>query len=255
MKKQFRLFLVLFTLCCLGVSSAQTVDEIIDKHLVALGGKEKLKSVQSIKMNIKGQAQGFEFPIEMLSKKNGSVKSTTTIQNIKMIQAYDGNSQMGWFTNPMMGDKKPQKMNEEQMTQMREQGEKMQSDLIDYKENGGIAEYLGKEDMDGEEVYLVRLTKKNGGITYYYIDVLTNLILKEKTKTKLKDKESEMETYYSNYQTVNGITSAGSIETMNAGVLAFQINVEKVEYNVSIDDKEFIMPDPTTNANEQNKEK
>ena len=191
MKKRICFVLALFTIVAGSFCSAQTVDEIIDKHLAALGGKEKLKSVQSIKLNIKGQAQGFEFPIEMLSKKNGSIKSTTTIQNMKMIQAYDGNSQMGWFTNPMMGEKKPQKMNEEQMKQMREQGEKMQSDLIDYKENGGVAEYLGKEDMDGEEVYLVRLTKKNGSITYYYIDVITNLILKEKTKTRSKDKEWE----------------------------------------------------------------
>lgn len=254
MKKVF--FSFIFCLLSFALINAQTVDEIIDKHIVALGGKEKLRTVSSVRMNIKGQAQGFEFPVEMISKKNGSVKTTTTIQNMKMVQAYDANAGQGWFVNPMMGDKKAQKMNEEQVKQVQEQGGKMESDLLDYKEKGHTAEYLGKEDMDGEEVYLVRLTKKNGNITYYYIDVLTHLILKEKTKAKMKDKEFETETYYSNYQTVDGITSPGSIENMSGGMLAFQINVEKIEYNIAIDDKEFIMPDPNAaNSPEQNKEK
>jgi len=109
--------------------------------------------------------------------------------------------------------------------------------------------------VDGEEVYLVKLTKKDGTIIYYYIDVLTNLTLKEKTKTKMKDKETESETWYSNYQTVDGITSPGTIETMSGGVLAFQINVEKVEYNVELDDSLFKMPETPSANQEQNKEK
>lgn len=238
-----------------GFAKAQTVDEIIDKHINALGGKEKLKSVSSMRMSIKAQAQGFEFPTEMISKKSGSVKTTTTIQNMKMVQCYDASAKAGWFVNPMMGDKKAQKMNEDQVQQMQNQGGKMESDLLDYKEKGHIAEYLGKEDVDGEEVYLVKLTKKDGNIVYYYIEVLSNLILKEKNKVKMKDKEMESETWYSNYQTVDGITSAGTIETMNNGVLAFQINVEKIEYNVVLDDALFKMPDPNPSTQEQNKEK
>ncbi|MGZ3867151.1 MAG: hypothetical protein ACXVC2_11605 [Bacteroidia bacterium] len=252
MKKILFSAFLLFTSA--SIITAQTVDEIIDKHILALGGKEKLKAIKSMRMTIKGQAQGFEFPVEMLSKKNGCVKTTTTIQNMKMVQCYDANAKAGWFTSPMMGDKKAQKMNEEQTKQVQDQGSKMESELLDYKEKGHTAEYLGKEDMDGDEVYLIKLNKKNGDISYYYIDVLTNLILKEKTKTKTKDKELEGETYYSNYQVVDGITYPASIESMNDGVLAFQISVEKVEYNIEIDDSVFKMPG-TEVIQEQNKEK
>lgn len=234
---------------------AQSVDEIIDKHITAMGGKEKLKSITSVKMAVKAQAQGFEFPTELMSKKSGSVKTTTTIQNMKMVQCYDANAKAGWFVNPMMGDKKAQKMNDDQVKQIQNQGGRMESDLLEYKEKGHTAEYLGKEDVDGEETYLVKLLKKDGSITYYYIDVLTNLILKEKTKTKLKDKETEGETWYSNYQTVNGITSASTMETFSNNVLVFQINVEKIEYNVVLDDALFKMPEAPTGTQEQNKEK
>ena len=134
------------------ISSAQTADEIIEKHLVALGGKEKLKNIASVRMSIKGQGMGMEFPVEMLTKKDGSMKTTTTIQKMKMVQAYDGNSKSGWSINPMMGDKKPQKMNEEQVKDMQEQGGRMVSEFLDYKESGAVAEYLGKDDMDGEDL-------------------------------------------------------------------------------------------------------
>ncbi|MBC7863691.1 MAG: hypothetical protein IAF38_12000 [Bacteroidia bacterium] len=235
--------------------SAQTVDEVIDKHIAALGGKEKLKSVKSVRMTLKGRAQGFEFPVEMVSKKNSGVKTVTTIQGMKMIQCYDENTKSGWAVNPMMGDKKAQKMNEEQTKQAQEQGGKMESDLLDYKEKGHTAEYLGKEDLDGEEVYLIKLNKKDGSITYYYIDVITNLTIKEKTKQKLKDKEFEGESWFSNYQTVDGITSPGTVESYNNGILGFEITMEKIEYNIEIDDAIFKMPDPNANNLEQNKEK
>ena len=58
----------------------------------------------------------------------------------------------------------------------------------------------------------------------------------------MKDKEVESETYFGNYQTFDGITSAGSIENMFNGVTGFVINVEKVEYNIPVDEKEFKMP-------------
>ena len=245
--------LLLSFLISSSVFIAQTADEVIDKHLAALGGKEKLRALKSTRITIKAQAQGFEIPVEMLSKNNGCVKSTTTIQGMKMIQCYDANAKAGWMTNPMMGDKKAQKMNEEQVKQVREQGGKLQSDLLDYKEKGHSAEYLGKEDMEGEEVYLIKLTKKDGSVVYYYIDVLTNLTIKEKTKTKLKDKESESETLYSNYITVDGITSPGTIEA--GGMMgSFVANVEKVEYNIELDDAIFKMPS-TEAVTDQNKEK
>ena len=46
-------------------SFGQTADEIIDKNTKAMGGIEKLKSINSVVMEGKVNAQGMEIPIKM----------------------------------------------------------------------------------------------------------------------------------------------------------------------------------------------
>lgn len=235
--------LLLLSLCS-GIFSmnAQNADEIIKKHIDAIGGREKLKSISSVKTEMKMKAQMFEFPVMALVTKDGSTKTETTIQGMKMEQAYDASAKTGWFVNPMMGDKSAQKMNEEQLQDMTDEN-KIESPLLDYKEKGHSVEYLGKDDVDGEEVFLLMLTKKNGNVIYYYIDSQNYMIWKEKSKVKLKEKEYEGETYFYNYNVVDGITTAFTTEVYSDGKVAMQTNVEKIEYNQTVEPSTFKMPE------------
>ena len=239
MKKNLILFLALVNVF---FAYPQNADEIIKKHIEAIGGREKLKSISSVKTEMKMKAQMFEFPVSAVVTKDGSTKTETTFQGMKMEQAYDANSKTGWMVNPMMGDKSAQKMNEEQLQDMQDEN-KIESPLLDYKLKGHSVEYLGKDDVDGEEVYLLMLTKKNGNITYYYIDTQNYMIWKEKSKIKLKEKEYEGETYFYNYNVVDGITTAFTTEVYSDGKVAMQTNIEKIEYNKAIDPSTFKMPE------------
>jgi hypothetical protein len=222
---------------------SQTVDEIIENYIKAMGGREKIKSLQSVKTEMKMKAQMFEFPTTAYIKKDGSLRSETEIQGLKIIQAYSGPDSTGWSINPMQGDNKAHKMNDEQRKEMREEGNRLEDPLVDYKSKGHAAELLGKEDLEGDEVYKIMLTKKNGNITYYYIDAVKYLVWKEESKVKFEDREYTSETYYSNYTTQDGITSARTIENYNDGKVVMQMNIEKTEYNVKFDDKLFKMPE------------
>ena len=170
------------------------------------------------------------------------MRTETEIQGLKMIQAYNSADSVGWSINPMGGDKKAHKMNDEQRKEMSQENDKLESPLMDYKTKGHVAELLGKEDLDGDEVYKVMLTKKSGNISYYYIDAQSYLIWKEESRIKFKDREYTGETYFSNYVTQDGITSARTIENYNDGKVTMQMNIEKMEYNSKFDDKLFVMP-------------
>lgn len=240
MKRGMFLLLSLSTLCL----SAQTVDEVIENYIKATGGREKLKAVQSLKTEMKMKAQMFEFPTTAWLKKDGSMRSETEIQGLKIIQAYNAADSSGWSINPMGGDNKPHKMNDEQRKEAAEEnGSRMESPLMDYKSKGHIAELLGKEDLEGDEVFKVMLTKKSGNITYYYIDAQSYLIWKEESKVKFKDREYQSETYYSNYTTQDGITAARTIENYSEGKVVMQMNFEKMEYNGKMEDSLFKMPE------------
>jgi hypothetical protein len=225
-----------------SLAGAQTVDEVIENHIRALGGREKIKSIQSARTEMKMKAQMYEFPTVAYIKKDGSMRSETEIQGLKIIQAYNAADSTGWSVNPMQGDNKAHKMNDEQRKEMKEEN-RLESPLMDYKKKGHSAELLGKEDLEGDEVYKIMLTKKNGNITYYYIDAQSYLIWKEESKVKFRDREYTSETYFSNYFTQDGITAARTIENYSDGKVVMQMNIEKMEYNGKIDDSLFKMPE------------
>ena len=223
-------------------ASAQTAEEIVDKHVKAIGGKEKLNAIKSLKMSGKMQVQGMEIPMVMFLKTPNSMRSESTIQGMTMVSAYDSKSKTGWYTNPMSGDKTAQKMNQEQTTEMEDIGDMIVGPLTNYKEKGGTIEFIGKDDMEGTEVLKLMLTKKNKDVVYYFLDASSYLILKESSKTKFQDKEIESETYYSNYKTINGVTLATTTEQKSGGQLQEQISMDKVEIDVPMDETLFVLP-------------
>ncbi len=219
----------------------QTADEVVKKYILAMGGEEKVKSINTMKTSMKIKLQFFELPVNAVSLKDGSMKTETIFQGLTMTQAYDAESKTGWSINPMQGDKKAHKMNDEQLQQLTE-NDMIESPLIDYKKKGHSLEMLGKEDLDGDEVYKLMLTKKNGNIAYYYIDSQTFVIWKQESRFKFKDKEEESETYYSNYKTIDGFTAPYTIENYDDGKVTMQMNIDKIEYNTTVDKASFKIP-------------
>lgn len=223
--------------------NSQTAEEIINKHIAAIGGKERLLALKNIRKEIKMKNQMFELQLSEVITKEGSSRNETTIQGMKNIQVFDASTKNGWYVSPMMGDTKVHKMDDEQIQKMTEEEDRLLSPLVDYKKKGHSVELLGTDDLDGDEVYKIMLTKKNGDVEYYYIDTQSFLIWKVQTKTKFRDKEYMSDAYFYNYEMKDGILSAMTMEIQNDGQVAMQMNTEKIEYNVTIDPAIFKMPE------------
>ncbi|HXC06349.1 MAG TPA: hypothetical protein VNZ86_16440 [Bacteroidia bacterium] len=241
--------LIQTTLVCLlfisgGIRlSAQTADEIVDKYVKAIGGREKLNAVKTAKFTVKMNANGMDFPMVTYLKMPGSLRTETLFQGMLAVSVYDSKTKTGWNLNPIMGDTIPQKMNSEQTTEMEEYTEEMiASALVNYKASGSTLELIGKEDLEGVDVYKLMLTKKNKTVVYYSLDASSYLILKETTKTKFMDKEVEAETFYSNYKPFNGIQIACTTENKEGGQLQVQFSMDKVELDIPMDDALFSKP-------------
>jgi hypothetical protein len=240
--KTLKLFSIVLMMSFLNAGHAQTADEIIEKHVKAIGGREKLNAIKTVKMTGKLSVQGMEIQMTMYFRQPNSMRTESVVQGMTMVNAFDDKTKTGWYTNPMSGDKTPQKMNQEQTTSMEETSEMIVGPLTNYKEKGGTVDLIGKEDLEGTEVYKLMLTKRNKNVVYYFLDVSTYLILKETTKTKFEDKEIETESYYSNYKNINGVMLAGTQEEKEGGQLQSQINLDKIELDVPLLDELFVMP-------------
>ena len=237
--KRFIMSLLLFTMA--GSAFAQTADEIIEKYVKAIGGRDKYKSLTSIRTTGTAKGMGMDIKTTSVSTQNGSHRSETTIMGMTSIEAYDSKTKAGWYIQPFSGDKSAHKMNEEQ-TKGYTENPHLEPLLMIYKDLGATADYLGKEDFEGVDVYLIMVTMPSKSITYFYIDAETYLILKEKTKQKFEDKEYEGETYFSDYRQENGIMMAHTTEGYNDGKVAWQFITEKVEFNVPLNENDFVMP-------------
>jgi outer membrane lipoprotein-sorting protein len=96
--------------------------------------------------------------------------------------------------------------------------------------------------MEGTEVYVLKLTLKDGDIQYHYIDAENYVLLKRKGKNIMEGQEVEMEWFLSNYQDVGGYIQPFTTEMKSGGQTGMVINVDEVKYNEDIDDSIFDKP-------------
>jgi outer membrane lipoprotein-sorting protein len=224
----------------------QTAEELINKNIEAHGGIEKLKSINSVKMSGKmNMAGGMEAPFSFQKKRPDKIRIEFVLQGLTGIQAYDGSN--AWLLMPFTGSKDPQKMPEEDRKDIMEQAD-FDGPLVDFKEKGHTIEYVGKEDVEGTDAHKLKLTLKNGKVRYLFLDPETGLEMKATAMIKREGVESSVESYFGDYQEVNGIVFPFFIEQKIQGQQGPQFTVEKVELDVELEDSLFQMPEATSPA-------
>lgn len=154
-----------------------------------------------------------------------------------MIQAYDGES--GWLIAPWISPE-PQDLAGDQLKEAIQQAD-IDGELFNYKEKRSTAELVGKEDMEGTEVFNIKLTTKDDDVKNYYIDIENFIILKVKSTVNAQGQEIEVETTMGDYQEIDGVIMPMSIESKSP-MGATNIVMEEVKFNVDVDESIFNRP-------------
>ena len=239
MKNKIAIFLLISFILFSTHIFSQTVDEIISKNIETKGGLQKLKSIKSMKMTGKVFTGGFEMSMTLWAKRPNKSRMETVFQDQKTVQAYDG--EKAWQINPFMGSNEPQEIKGLQAEDLKEKAD-FDGPLIDYKKKGHKVEFMGKEDLEGTEVYKLKVTMKSGRVVYIYLDTDSCIELKQSTTLNYQGTEYLVETIFGDYKEVDGIMVPHFIETKLNGQTQARIIIEKVEFNIEIDDSLFKMP-------------
>lgn len=237
---------VLLSLCAatlLTVSAfGQTADELLAKSDAAMGGREKLKAVQSMKLTGKMKMGPMEAPFTIVKARPAEMRMDFTIQGMTATQAYDGTN--GWMIMPFGGNKDVQKMPTEMMKQVREQAD-FDGPTMDYKAKGNKVEYLGKADVQGTPTYKLKVTTKDGLDSLLFLDAETYLPIRTESTRNVQGQDMEMATTIGDYKTVDGLLFAHSIESHIKGkedMPGQALTFEKIELNPKVDTAMFAMP-------------
>lgn len=245
-----RLFLATFA-CILSFSftQAQTAEVIIDSYLKAIGGKQKLGEIKSLRMLALVKAQGMEMPAELLKKSPNMMKMTLSFQGYEIVQpAFDGST--GWATNFLTMQN--EQMDADGSAAMKQEAQDFPDPFYKYADKGYI---VGRDDdieENGKSFFVIRLEKQS--VIMNGEEISNNAIYLFDKNTYLPYKRSSMadagptkgmstETIFSNYKEVEGLRFPYLIEQRVNGVSQASMNFEMVEINPPIEDESFKFPE------------
>ncbi len=211
---------------------AQTADEIINKHIAAIGGADNWKKVKTVNMVGSINSGGMEIPVSIITVNGKAMKVEFTVNGMTGYQILTTTE--GWSYSPFQGQSKPEALTAEVVKDQQDQLD-VQGELMDYKAKGNKVEYLGKDDVDGTECFKLKVTMASGKEENVFIDAATYYHIRTVAKAKVDGKEIEATSNLSNFQKLpEGIVFPMSMESGNG-----PINFKTVEINKPVDDKIF----------------
>lgn len=227
---------LLITLAAITTATlnAQTVDEVISKHVEAIGGKDKLSQVKSVYSENTMEVMGSSAPQKEYLLEGKGYKAEVEFNGSSIINCVTDKG--GWTINPMMGGTDAQAIPDGLYKSSKPQIY-IGGALIDYSTKGYKAELLGKEGGD----FKIKVTA-DGNETYYFINATTYYLTKSIMKGEAMGQAVEVTTIYSDHKKTDfGIVLAYT-KSIDMGMLQLVQKTDKVEVNKAIDPKVFEMP-------------
>jgi hypothetical protein len=238
--RSFKIALLAAGMLCVSSLQAQTVDEIINKYFEALGGKDKVASINTVYMECDmdmnaNAGKGFTWVVN-----NKAMKNEMDFMGQHIIQCYTDTS--GWTLNPFMGQTTPTIMKPDEVKAGKGPMD-LAGPFFNYAAKCNTIELLGKETIDGKAAYKLKIKNKDGIEVTSWIDATTSYVLKNQSKTTVQGTEFTSSMSMSNYKKMeNGYVMPFNAElTMSTG-LTIYFNYKKIEINKEIDMTIFPMP-------------
>lgn len=207
-----RAALGLTLLLAVAQAHALTATELVAKNIEAKGGAAALQSVQSLRREGRLIVNGGQFVLDLRETKQRpeSIRTEVSMQGLSQVQAYDGKE--GWRIDPFGGRKDPERMPADDVREYAEDAS-IDGVLADASAAGHAIEYLGTEDIDGTPAHKLKVTRKDGGLQYVYLDPDYFLEIRVESQRTVRGVKRTAVTDYGNYEKVGGVFWPLSIES------------------------------------------
>jgi outer membrane lipoprotein-sorting protein len=224
---------------------AQTADEVIEKHIAALGGRAALSKITSrvstgtISVSTPaGDVSGtFESDLKAPNKTRIYMKlglmALGAPDDMIIQQKFDGTT--GYVLNSLQGDLA---VEGNQLDNMR--NNVFPTFFLNYKEAGTKVEVGPKEQVNGKPAIVLLVTPKSGSAPRVYLDAETYLIVRTVTKVNVPAAGGDIEqtSTLSDFRTVDGVKVPFQI-VQSSSQQTFTIKIDKVQHNVALDEAIF----------------
>ena len=220
---------------------ASPVDEVIEAHLAARGGVDKLRALQSIReTGTMSASDGRVAKVVREIKRPNLFRLEFSYEGTKSVFAYDGSA--GWQVAPLLGHFEPEAMPPESDAAAVEQGD-IESPWVDWREKGHAVELVGREALPGGEADKLKTVLSGGRTRYDWVDAKTHQIVRSDVERTVQGRPLRLLSDFSDFRDVGGIQFPHAIEThVQDRPQTLRIVVKTIEIDPELDDARFRMP-------------
>lgn len=222
-------------------SAALTPAQIIDRDVVAKGGLQAWRAVQTMTYSGKVDAGGkhdTQLPFVLQMKRPRKTRVEIEFQGDKAIQIYDGYK--GFKFRPFLGRRDVEPYSADELKAASSEPD-LDGFLVDYAAKGTQVTLEGVEKVEGRDAYKLKLTMKSGQVRHLWVDAESFLDVKiEGTPKRMDGRMRPVEIYYRDYRSVNGLVVPYVLETAVQGAKkSHKMIIESVVVNPKLDDSLF----------------
>ena len=204
---------------------------IIDGYLKAIGGKDEIKKLVSMKSTFTSKLMGQEFTGTDLRMAPNKRNLQFMMGSMAMMQqTFDGTkgfqAQMG----------KKTEMNEKEIKES--QDDKGLIPQLFYISNEYQLSYLGTGKAGEEDCYKLKVTKPSGKVTVEYYAIKSGLLLKEEGSVDAEGNEMTITVDYSDYRKVINLMLPYSV-VQTIGELIISMFISDIKLNEGVTEADF----------------
>ena len=202
-------------------AAAQTADEIVEKHIAALGGRAALGKLTSRlitgTITVSTPAGEFSGPIEVSNQAPNKVRTLIKLDltavgvgQMTIDQRFDGLT--GYAIDTLQGNRD---ITGDQLEAMRNSF--FPTPLLNYKENGITLELTGKEKVGDRDAYVLTMKAKTGPPVRIFIDATTFSQLRQVVTANIPPVgDLEQTTDFSDERVVDGMKIAHVLKSSSS---------------------------------------
>lgn len=236
--KAFKFF-SLFVVSAFSLASikAQTADEVVNKHIEAVGGAANWKKVTSLVQTGSMSVQGTDITVVRSVLHTKGTRQDISVMGMNGYQILTPTA--GWNFMPFQGQTAAEPMTQDDVKESQDDLD-AQGSFIDYKEKGHTVELIGSEDVEGTDCFKLKVALKSGRTETIFIDKKSYNMIKSISVRKANGQEMELATTYSNFQKLpEGIVVPMSMNLPLGPGMNVDFALSKVEVNKPIDEVIF----------------
>ncbi|MEG8948033.1 insulinase family protein [Rosettibacter firmus] len=206
-----------------------TVDQVLNKYIDVIGGKEKINSIKDRTIKLSGSTQGMNITVTISQKYPDKLLQVIDAGVFQQKTVFDGEK----GKVEVMGQ--VQDLNNEQIENLK--GQAIDA-VLDYSKYGIKPELVAIETINGKDAYKVTLTSSSGNKTIQYYDVESGYLIRIVSNVTTPQGTFTQTMDMSDYREVNGIKYPFKY-IQSFGPQSIELTVLSVEMNTGLPDSLF----------------